>query len=71
MFYEQLKSLFVTYNVTLYKKYNQGANSESKSSKTQNVDITFYQSMICSWIGGGAASVITNPLDLAKLRLQV
>jgi hypothetical protein len=27
--------------------------------------------MLCSWVAGGMASLITNPLDLAKLRLQV
>ena len=31
----------------------------------------FVESMVCSWVAGGCASTITNPLDQAKLRLQV
>ena len=27
--------------------------------------------MFCSMIAGGSASILTNPLDMAKLRLQV
>jgi hypothetical protein len=31
----------------------------------------FFESMVASWVAGGCASTLTNPLDLAKLRLQV
>ena len=34
-------------------------------------DISFGKSMICSMMAGAMASAITNPLDMAKLRLQV
>ena len=43
----------------------------AKIEDTPEVGIGFKQSMICSWISGGLASTLTNPLDLAKLRLQV
>lgn len=36
-----------------------------------DADITFQQSLICSASAGSLASWITNPLDMAKLRMQV
>ena len=63
MFYEKMKGLFVNNDVDTY------LNKVQKGSKES--DIGFFPSMFCSMVAGGAASVITNPLDMAKLRLQV
>lgn len=48
-----------------YEKSKQMCLGES------NETLGFMQSMLCSWVSGGLASTLTNPLDLAKLRLQV
>ena len=58
MFYEHTKGLFVKNDVNTYL---------TKDGK--NADIGFFPSMLCSMVSGGAASIITNPLDMAKLRL--
>ncbi len=38
---------------------------------SHSIDISFGKSMFCSMLAGAMASTITNPLDMAKLRLQV
>ena len=40
-----------------------------KDEQPANTEIGFIQSMLCSMVAGGAASVLTNPLDMGKLRL--
>ena len=42
-----------------------------QKEQEQKVDIGFFKSMMCSMIAGAGASFLTNPLDMAKLRLQV
>ena len=70
MFYENIKGMMVNNDVKTYlKKANQeGKEGQEASHKS---DISFFQSMFCSMVAGAGASVITNPLDMAKLRLQV
>mmetsp|Transcript_13908 Transcript_13908/g.23672 ORF Transcript_13908/g.23672 Transcript_13908/m.23672 type:complete len:331 (-) Transcript_13908:8-1000(-) len=62
-FYETMKGLFL--HRTLWPPV---AEREEESFKPE---IGFFPSMICSMFAGGAASILTNPLDIAKLRLQV
>ena len=62
MFYEQLKGMVVKNDADTYLK---------KVKVSSHVEIGFFQSMFCSMIAGAGASLITNPLDLVKLRLQV
>ena len=67
-FYESLKGKMVANDVDTYlKKINQTEGKEASHKS----DIGFFQSMFCSMVAGGLASIITNPLDMAKLRLQV
>mmetsp|Transcript_489 Transcript_489/g.479 ORF Transcript_489/g.479 Transcript_489/m.479 type:complete len:239 (+) Transcript_489:164-880(+) len=62
MFYEQLKGMVVKNDADTYLQ---------KVKESTHVKIGFFQSMFCSMIAGAGASLITNPLDLVKLRLQV
>lgn len=62
LFYEKLKGLVVQNDPNTYLQ---------KVKESSHVQIGFFQSMICSMFAGAAASLITNPLDLVKLRLQV
>ena len=39
--------------------------------RKEEITISFTQSMLCSMVAGALAAVITNPLDLAKLRMQI
>ena len=65
-----MKGLFVDNNVQAYRnKANQFDEEGVKAAHTK--DIGFFQSMFCSMVAGSAASISTNPLDMAKLRLQV
>ena len=69
-FYESFKGLLVQNDVKSYlKKVNQeGQEGQEASHKS---DIGFFKSMACSMFAGSAASLMTNPLDMGKLRLQV
>ena len=68
LFYENIKGLFVKNDVSSYlNKVKQETEDGKKAS--HNADIGFFQGMFCSMLAGGAASVMTNPLDMAKLRL--
>lgn len=69
-FYENIKGAVVKNDPATYlKKVNKEGEDGKKAAHTQ--DIGFFQSMLCSMLAGGVASVMTNPLDMAKLRLQV
>lgn len=63
-FYEYLKGFFISNDAQSYLK-----RTESGASMKQ--DISFAQAMLCSMVAGACASTITNPLDMAKLRMQV
>jgi hypothetical protein len=60
-FYEFFRPFAVYVNLV---KHGNGKIADDKIQ-----ELTFLQSMACSWAAGGLASFITNPLDLAKLRL--
>ncbi|CDW72794.1 mitochondrial carrier [Stylonychia lemnae] len=70
LFYEKLKGLFVLNDPQSYLRKTNRQDEESIKA-SQKSDIGFFQSMLCSMLAGAGASVITNPLDMAKLRLQV
>lgn len=42
-----------------------------KKTVLQNKEIGLYESIFCAGIAGSIASYITNPLDIAKVRMQV
>lgn len=62
LFYENLKGLMVKNDVNTYLK---------TVERKEEITISFTQSMLCSMVAGALAAVITNPLDLAKLRMQI
>jgi hypothetical protein len=64
MFYEHFKGMFVKNDPKSYLKRT------SKGSPAKQ-DIGFFQAMLCSMAAGACASTLTNPLDMAKLRMQV
>lgn len=69
MLYEYFKGYFVRNDA---KTYLQRIKKEDiELLKKSKLDISFTQSLICSSAAGCIASVITNPLDLVKLRMQV
>jgi len=69
MFYEYFKGYFVRNDA---KTYIQRVKKEGLDElKNIKLDISFTQSILCSAIAGSLASIITNPLDLVKLRMQV
>jgi len=70
LFYEKLKGLFMRNDVQSYLRRVERADAESLAASHRQ-DIGFVQSMLCSMVAGAGASTITNPLDMAKLRLQV
>lgn len=68
MFYEHIKGFFVQNDVLKYlNKVKQEGETGLIDSHT--IDISFGKSMFCSMLAGALASTITNPLDMAKLRL--
>jgi hypothetical protein len=69
MFYEYFKGFFVRNDA---KTYIQRVKKEEMDKlKEMKLDISFSQSLVCSALAGALASLITNPLDLVKLRMQV
>ena len=62
MFYEHFKGMMVHNDPESYLK----RTSEAGEVKA---DIGFFQSMFCSMMAGACASTLTNPLDMAKLRM--
>jgi hypothetical protein len=68
LFYEKLKGVFVKNDVNTYLNKSLRQNEEGIEASHKK-DIGFFQAMLCSMIAGAGASVITNPLDMGKLRL--
>ncbi len=77
LFYEQLKSLsrdFVPYYKSFANQFFKKGNmslSENKSCQNEQNEIPFPFVVLSSASAGAAASWITSPLDMAKLRLQI
>lgn len=63
-FYETLKGFFIENDA---KAYLERSQDEGKKSS----EISGFHSMLCSMGAGSLASLVTNPLDMAKLRMQV
>lgn len=63
LFYEELKSKYGTQNTS--------KNNKNNSINNNQIELSFQQSLGFSAIAGAAASYITNPLDMIKLRLQI
>jgi len=64
--FEKMKGLFVSNDNTAYLKRIKKENKDLVKK-----ELTFLESMFCSSISSGLASIITNPLDLVKMRMQV
>ncbi len=62
MFYEYFKGWFVQNDAQAYLE---------RTSETSEIkqEIGFFQSMASSMMAGACASTLTNPLDMAKLRM--
>jgi hypothetical protein len=69
MFYEYFKGYFVRNDAKTY--IQRVKKEEVEKLKDMKLDISFGQSLVCSALAGALASLITNPLDLVKLRMQV
>lgn len=68
MFYEFFKGFFVRNDANYYIEKIKDMKSEEELKKQ---DISFTNTIICSSMASFIASVLTNPLDLVKLRMQV
>jgi hypothetical protein len=69
MFYEYFKGFFVRNDA---KTYIQRVNKEEIDNLREiKLDISFRHSVLCSALAGSLSSILTNPLDLVKLRMQV
>lgn len=69
MFYEYFKGFFVRNDAKIY--IQRVKKEEVDKLRDMKLDISFSQSLVCSALAGALASLITNPLDLVKLRMQV
>ena len=70
LFYEMLKERAADFSAQDYLR-KVSMKDESGRQAARKQDLRFAQAMFCSMQAGVAAAVITNPLDLAKLRMQV
>jgi hypothetical protein len=68
MFYEFFKGFFVKNDANFYIEKIKDNKTEEELKKQ---DISFSKSIMCSSMASFIASVVTNPLDLVKLRMQV
>ena len=67
-FYETFKGMLVQNDVKSYLTKVKQEGEEGKI-KSHSSDIGFFPSMFCSMVAGALASILTNPLDMGKLRL--
>jgi hypothetical protein len=65
LLYEETKALLLTQKGRTFNE------SAYEISAKENVDLSFMESLACSAFAGSVSSLVTNPLDLAKLRLQI
>lgn len=63
VFYERIKALS--------RGFLSGNNSDNGTKHGQTIDIPFHHTILGSAAAGAAASWLTSPLDMAKLRLQI
>mgnify|MGYP001131846061 CR=1 FL=1 len=63
MFYEYAKGFFIDNNPEAFLNKVHGTSNSN--------NIGFFESMACGMFAGSLAGTLTNPLDMAKLRLQV
>ena len=68
LFYEMFKGFFVNNDAQSYLK-KMKRESEDAVKASHEADIGFFQAMVSSMGAGACASLITNPLDMAKLRM--
>jgi hypothetical protein len=59
VFYERMKEL------------SRGCLHQDAEKGTNNAELPFLHTVLCSATAGAAASWVTSPLDMAKLRLQI
>jgi hypothetical protein len=69
VFYERCKTLARNYEANGILDWT--ADAQSAQSTLPIADLSFRSTLLCSASAGAAASWLTSPLDLAKLRLQV
>jgi hypothetical protein len=69
MFYEYFKGYFVRNDAKAYLQRIHKENLEEL--KKHKLDISFSESLVCAALASGLSTVLTNPLDLVKLRMQV
>lgn len=67
VFYERCKSLARSHQST----GQFGLESDLTTSNENSLDLSFSATVLCSATAGAAASWLSSPLDLAKLRLQI
>jgi hypothetical protein len=68
MFYEKIKLWFTYWNT--YQAIMKIGREKIENPDIQKMNgLGFFQSMVAGWTAGGLAATITNPLDLAKLRM--
>ena len=65
LFYEKLKEQAANFTAADYRAKIAGKEPDVAGKQ----DIGFWSAMFCSMQAGVLASVLTNPLDMAKLRL--
>ena len=68
LFYEKFKERAVSFSTEDYLKKMRQEGEEGKAASHQQ-DVSMTTAMLCSMQAGVCASFVTNPLDLAKLRL--
>ncbi len=72
-FYEYFKGFFVRNDAKTYiKKVNkEDLSVDSNDKNNLKLNISFFESLLCSGLSSSLSSYITTPLDLVKFRMQV
>ena len=69
LMYEYFKGMIVINDPKSYLRKVNVRETDVPKKERYEADIGFFQSMFCSMMAGACASLATNPLDMAKLRL--